>query len=317
MIVTITPNPAIDQINWVDQRHDAKSALLTRADKTRTSVGGKGINVSILLNRLGVETTAMGFTAGYTGHTIGHLLHAEKISTNFVWTDDESRTNVIIIEKGNEASPFEVNAQGPRISQTALKRFMRRYKNALRRTECVMYGGSLPPSLPADFYRELMRLAHTADAKTILYASGEPFAQACALGPWICKPDVREQTKVLGASVCSREQAYQMGKELLQTGSEIVVLAYDVTQPVASQLLLTRAGAWAYGAESVELNNRVGAGDAFIAGLLFKLLRGHSIDKAGHFGMAASIASSESEGTMASGRSAIERASKRVKVEAM
>ncbi len=317
MIITVTPNPTIDQIYWVDRVQDPGAALLTRARQTRSLPGGKGINVSVLLGRLGVESIAMGIIAGSTGKTIERLLHAEKVTTNFVWTNHESRTNVAIIEAGKEIHPFEVNAPGPAVSDSARERFMRRYRNALKRSSCVMLGGSLPPGLPEDFYRELIRLAHEAEVKTVFNASGTAFAAAYELGPWISKPDIRERAEVLGKPVKTVEDALAAGRKLLETGSEIAVIGHDLTQPVAHQLVVTREGAWDYRTTEVKVDNRVGAGDAFIGGFMFKLQRGKPVREAGRFGMAAAVASAESDQTVVISRRDIEEAAERVEEVAL
>lgn len=317
MIVTVTPNPAVDQIYWVDQINDAPAALLTRANQTLACAGGKGINVALLLSALGVETITMGFVAGYMGHAIEHFLHGRRITTNFVWTDGETRSNVIVIEKGREVHPVEVNGLGPTVSETALTWFKKRYATALKRADRVMLGGSLPPGLPMDFYRELTRQAHDAKTKIALYCSGDAFSAACQEGPWICKPDLRERSMVLGKSLSGADELQAVGKDLLATGSEIVILAHQLQEPVAHQLVLTRDGAWNYSAHSVKPCNRVGAGDAFLGGFLYKLLRGHTVPEASRYGMAASIACTETRAIMVSSRSAIESALRRVKEDAL
>ena len=187
MIVTITPNPALDQFYWVERVNEPETALLTRANQTLSSPGGKGINVSVQLKALGVDSTTMGFIAGHMGHAIEHSLHAAKITTNFVWTDGETRTNVIVIVKGKEISPLEVNADGPIVSQMALRRFQKRFQTALKRHATLMFGGSLPPGVPDDFYLSMIKQAQDQGLKTLLYASGQTFNQACPQGAWIAK----------------------------------------------------------------------------------------------------------------------------------
>ncbi len=317
MIVTITPNPAIDQFYWVDEILSPETALLTRANHTLSSAGGKGINVSMQLNYLGMETTTMGFIAGYMGHAVEHSLHERNITTNFVWTDGETRANVIVIADGKEVSPIEVNATGPQVSDMALHRFQKRYQNALLRCDYVMCGGSLAPGLDIDFYKRLLEKAHQKDAKTMLYASGDEFNHACELGPWMSKPDVRERSEVLGKPIGTKDQAYEVGQELLKTGSEIVIMAHSLTQPLADQMVFTKEGIWNYKANEIETVNRVGAGDTFTAGMLFKLLKGSDVTTASRFGMAASLASTEAKQTTVANRNAIEQALQRVEEEAL
>lgn len=312
MIITITPNPAIDHFYWVNRINEPETALLTRATRTLSSPGGKGINVSVLLNHLGAQSTAMGFAAGFMGHALEYSLHAQKITTNFVWTDGETRTNVVVIVKGKETHPLEVNADGPMISEMARERFFKRFANALKRAEIFMLGGSLPLQLDLGFYEDLVGRIHAAGHRSVLYASGKAFAKACALGPWISKPDLRERSSVLGKPVDTREAALAVGKELLATGSKIVIMAHDLNQAVASQMVITRDGVWDYHVSDAKAKNRVGAGDAFLGGMLYKLIRGVALPEACCYGMAASIASTESHSTMGAGRAAIQRALKRV-----
>jgi 1-phosphofructokinase family hexose kinase len=317
VIVTVTPNPAIDQFYWVDEINEPDTALLTRANHSMSNAGGKGINISMLLKTLGADSTTMGFVAGYMGHAVEHYLHEKRISTNFAWTDGESRTNVVIIIKGKEISPLEVNADGPMISDTAQHRFLSRYQNALRRCESVILGGSLAPGLPSDFYKTLIQHAQQREIPAILFSSGDAFNQACELGPWIAKPDLRERSEVLGKPVETAEQSLAVGKELLETGSGIAIMAHTLSDPVAQQMVITQEGAWNLKARDAAAVNRVGAGDAFLAGLLFKLQSGKSIEEAAHYGMAASIASTESRSTTARNRSVIEQAKQRVEIESI
>lgn len=317
MIVTITPNPAIDQFYWVDEILMPETALLTRANDTLSSAGGKGINVSMQLNYLGMESTTMGFIAGYMGHAVEHSLHEHNITTNFVWTDGETRANVIVIVDDKEVSPIEVNATGPLVSEMALHRFQRRYQNALQRCDYLMCGGSLAPGLDVDFYKTLLTKAHDKNVKIMLYGSGDEFNHACELGPWMSKPDVRERSEVLGKPIGGKDQAYEVGQELLKTGSEIVVMAHSLTQPLADQMVFTKDGVWNYKAGDVETVNRVGAGDTFMAGMLFKLLKGSDVPTASRYGMAASLASTESKHTTVANRNAIEQALQRVEEEVL
>jgi len=317
VIVTITPNPALDQFYWVDKILSPETALLTRANHTLSSAGGKGINVSVQLNYLGMETTTMGFIAGHMGHAVEHSLHEHNITTNFVWTDGETRANIIVIVDGKEVSPLEVNATGPQVSEMALNRFQKRFKNALLRCDYIMCGGSLAPGLDSDFYKTLIQKTMEKNVKVMLYASGDEFNHACELGPWMSKPDIRERSEVLGKPVGSKDQAYEVGQELLKTGSEIVVMAHSLTKPLAEQMVFTKDGIWNYKATETKTVNRVGAGDAFTAGMLFKLLRGHDMSIASRYGMAASLASTESQQTTVANRNAIEQALNRVEEEAL
>ena len=112
MIVTVTLNPAVDKMYWVEglkMCDVAQEEFLTRATRSTTSAGGKGVNVSVFLSRLGMENVAMGFVGGHTGHVIVRDLRDEGVTTNFVWTHGETRVNVTLLQVGREYSPNLIN----------------------------------------------------------------------------------------------------------------------------------------------------------------------------------------------------------------
>ena len=87
MIVTVTLNPAVDKIYWVDSLRVGRvveEEFLTRATRSSTSAGGKGVNMSAVLSQLGMENVAMGFIAGSAGHVVAQDLRAKNVTTNFV-----------------------------------------------------------------------------------------------------------------------------------------------------------------------------------------------------------------------------------------
>lgn len=312
MIVTVTLNPAIDQIYRVCRLPAPHEALLVRARQTLRAPGGKGINISLMLHRLGCATMAMGLVAGPSGQLLERLLHEAGITTNFVWTEGETRTNVTIVEDGREAHPLEVNAAGPHVAPAARDRFLRRYRNALKRAACFVLAGSLPPGLEPGFYRTLIQEADSQGVRVVLNVGGKAQEQAASLGPWLHKPDIRETPQVLGRPIRSLEEALAAGQALLETGTEIAVIGHDLARPVASQLVVTRQGAWDYRTGEIRVRNRLGAGDAFIGAMLWRLHKGDTPRQAGRYGMAAAIAAAEAAEPIPSGRRQLERALERV-----
>ena len=142
MILTVTLNPTLDKFYWVDRLplslERVEEEILIRAKKSATSAGGKGINVSIFLACMGVDTVAMGFLAGHTGQIILRDVLARGVTANFVWIEGENRTNVTIIERGKEYHPVKIHEQGPAIPPHAVDMFLRKYRRMLRRAEYVV-----------------------------------------------------------------------------------------------------------------------------------------------------------------------------------
>jgi 1-phosphofructokinase family hexose kinase len=291
MILTVTPNPALDKVYWVDKLNAELETPMTRSTHSMGWAGGKGINISTFLARMGLETVAMGFIAGHTGRVIENRVREVGITTSFVWAEGETRTNVAIIQKNREDRPLVISESGPTISEMALRHFLQSYTRLVRRARWVVFGGSLPPGVPVHFYRELLKIAHTHKVKTVLNASGEALSEALKEKPFLVKPDTRERREICGEPVESDEQLIPVSRRMVSTlGVGAVVVSHRVT----SDMLITKQEIWDFDAQDVQLVNLVGAEDALLAGMVFQLQKGHSLVEAVEFGMAAATASAES-----------------------
>jgi 1-phosphofructokinase len=307
MIVTVTMNPAVDKMYWVEGLRICdvtQEEFLTRATRSSTSAGGKGVNISVFLSRFGIENIAMGFVGGHTGHIIVRDLRDEGVTTNFVWTHGETRINVTLLQEGREHSPNLINEPGQTVSSDEVKRLMRRYKSMLSRTEWVVLAGSLPPGVDSGIYGEMARLAKDAGAKVILSTGGDPLSKALDSCPYIVKPDTREHLTLEGRELTSVEAIIDAGRHVIACGAEIVVISHDVTGDIA----ITRDDAWEIKASTPtsKFKNLVGADDIFLGGTLYKLVKGASVAEALQFGLAAGLASAESEHKICRDMSAIE-----------
>ncbi|MCI2430395.1 hexose kinase [Candidatus Acetothermia bacterium] len=312
MILTVTPNPAIDKIYWIDRLDLQGEAPLTRATRSYLSAGGKGINVSIFLAKMGIENVAMGFVAGETGRALERRVREENITTSFIWAEGETRTNVTLLEKGSEQRPVQISEIGPTVTPQALQRFFAQYKRVLPRARYVFLGGTLPPGVPAHFYQELSRLAHKHGAKVIINAAGEPLSLALATQPWLVKPDTRQLRQIDGYALTDASQIARTGGYFVR---ERGVGALLVSHKITHDVLVTSEDIWDLEAHDVCFKNLLGAEDALLAGMISALIRGASLLEAARFGMAAATASAESEGLIVTDRAQIESVMSRITVE--
>ncbi len=294
MIITVTLNPAIDKMYWVDRLKMGRvtqEEFLTRAIKSDTSAGGKGINISILLARLGVENVAMGFVGGHTGHVVVRDLRDEGVTTNFVWVNGETRTNVTVLEQGREYIPILIDEEGGPISQEEIARFLRRYKRMLHRATWVVLAGSLPPGVDADIYRVLAEMATEAGVKVVVSARGNALTRALRAVPYLVKPDTREHLSMEGSPLTTRSKIIAVGRKIVETGVGILIISHEVTGDIA----ITKDGIWEIKSpvKTTEFKNLVGADDVLLGGILYMLDKGENIEEALRFGMAAGIRSAE------------------------
>jgi 1-phosphofructokinase family hexose kinase len=297
MILTVTLNPTLDKFYWVDalplSLDRAEEAILIRTGKSLTSAGGKGINVSTFLACHGMETVALGFLAGHTGQIILQDLLARGVTANFVWIPGESRTNVTVIATGREYHPLLIHEEGPPVPDEAARIFLRKYERMLSRSEYVVLAGALPPGFPADFYQRLVRLAHAAGVRTVIHAGGEPLARAIGEGPFLVKPDIREELQLGDMPVGSPEEIVRAGRSVVGQGVQACLISHRVT----GDILVTPDGVWELEAK-VPLStfrNLVGADDALVGGVLWGLASGQPLLEAVRYGMAAAVASAGTE----------------------
>lgn len=316
MIVTVTLNPSVDKVYWVDSLkicQITQEEFLTRATRSSTSAGGKGLNMSRFLSAFGMDNVAMGFVGGNTGHVVVRYLQKKGVTTNFVWTRDETRINVIILEDGRDHSPNLINERGPQITEQELERFMRRYRRMVKQASWVVLAGSLPPGIDPGIYAELATIARDSGAKVVISAGGEALTRALVTCPTIVKPDTREHMLLEGKQLTSVDAIIEAGKNVVACGAEMVIISHHVTGDIA----ITGDAVWEIKTTvpTSLFKNLVGADDAFLAGILYKLALEAPVEEALRFGLAAGIASAESEKKICEDRARVEAEMEKVTVE--
>jgi len=296
LILTVTLNPAVDKVYWVPRLRICEvteEEFMTRAVRSATSAGGKGVNMSVFFSAMGMENVAMGFVGGHTGHVIVRDLRDRGVTTNFIWTRQETRTNVTVLEEGHESVPLFIGESGAPVSDHEVERFMRRYRRMLSRAEWIVLAGSLPPGVDPAIYGELARMGHESGAKVVVSARGKELLGTLDASPYMVKPDTREHRELMGIDLASKDKIIEAGRHITTCGAEIVVISHQVTGDIA----VTRDGVWEVrtSVPTAEFRNLVGADDVFLAGILFRLIEGDPLQEALRFGLAAGLASAESE----------------------
>jgi fructose-1-phosphate kinase PfkB-like protein len=183
----------------------------------------------------------------------------------------------------------------------------------LSRASWVVLAGSLPPGVEVGTYRELAKLARDAGVKVVLSAGGEALSEGLRGCPHIVKPDTREQRRVAGKEVVTRESIVDAGRQIVEHGgAELVIISHEVTGDVA----VSKDAVWEIKSEvpTAELKNLIGADDIFLAGILFKLVQDEPLGQALRFGLAAGLASAESEEKICKDLGRIEAEMQRVTV---
>ncbi|MGA9174556.1 MAG: 1-phosphofructokinase family hexose kinase, partial [Thermoactinomyces sp.] len=194
MIYTVTLNPSIDLLVKVNS---FQLNGLNRMHKEQKFPGGKGINVSRVLSRIGVETTALGFIGGFTGSFIRDSLSKEGIKTDFIQVDGDSRIN---IKLKTEAGETEINGQGPSISEEDYAALWEKL-NAIAEGDVLVLAGSIPRSLPDHLYEDITEHLSLRGVKVVVDATGEALAKVVPHRPFLIKPNHHELSELFGVTL--------------------------------------------------------------------------------------------------------------------
>lgn len=283
MIYTITLNPSIDYVVQLDH---LQLGEVNRMKNDNKFPGGKGINVSRILSRLGIQNTALGFLGGFTGEFIRQQLEKENIVTRFTPIKDDTRINIKL--KAEEET--EINGAGPIITleeQQQLKHLL----NHINENDVVVLAGSLPASLPEGFYEELIQQICQKKARFVIDTTGDALMDALPYHPFLVKPNHHELAELFETSFHSMEDIFPYARQLLTLGAQhvLISMAGDGALYVDKEHL--------YFAEPLQapLQNSVGAGDSMIAGFVGAMVQTHDPLKAFQMGVACGSATAFSK----------------------
>lgn len=283
MIYTCTLNPSVDYIVHVDE---LRLGELNRAVKTLTFPGGKGINVSRVLKRLGVESTALGFIGGFTGSFIIEQLQNENIACDFVEVPGNTRINVKL-KSGTET---EINGQGPMMEPEHEEALIKKMQ-ALTENDVVVLAGSVPSSLSPDVYEKIIDEAKKAKAKVVIDTSGPVLKQLLARKPFLAKPNHKELAELFETSFHSQDEIMVYGRRLVELGVENVIVSMAGNGAFYFNKEITLFAE----APKGTVKNSVGAGDSMVAGFLAAYTSGKSLEEAFAYSVASGSATAFSE----------------------
>ena len=214
MIYTVTLNPSLDYLFTVE---DFKLGMTNRTTSEELLPGGKGINVSIVLQRLGLSSTALGFVAGFTGEEIRRRLDAMGLATDFVSVPEGfSRINC----KLKNAEGTEINGCGPSVGEKEVSALVQKL-DPLTRGDILVLSGSIPKPLPADFYARILARLSGRGVLTVVDATGASLLAALPYHPFLVKPNIDELSALFGASLTDRASALPYARELQGGGRKM------------------------------------------------------------------------------------------------
>ena len=285
MIYTVTFNPSLDYIVSVD---DFKLGLTNRTSSELILPGGKGTNVSTVLKNLGLESTALGFVAGFTGNEIVKRLNDIGIKSDFISIENGiSRINL----KLKSIDGTEINGAGPDISEEKVNELMDKL-NQLKEGDVLVLAGSIPSSMSDNIYRDIMADLKDRGVMIVVDATKDLLLNVLEYHPFLIKPNNHELGEIFDVKLTTREEVIPYGRKLQEKGARNVL----VSMAGEGAVLIAEDGqVFDAPAPKGKLINGVGAGDSMVAGFVAGWIEKQDYEYAFHMGVASGSASAFSE----------------------
>jgi tagatose 6-phosphate kinase len=258
---------------------------VNRAAATAAGAAGKGVNVAKVLKILGADPVAIGFLGGPHGERIRDALHTAGIEVDFVDSGVPTRECVTLLDQETETTTELVEESRP-VARTCYDKLTDCFHKHLGASAAVVMSGTITPGGPSDFYLKCVQSANAAGKLSVLDAQGSPLLTALTGSPGVVKPNRVELASTVSRELaCSRDVLVAM-QELHARGAQRVV----VTAGKDKTLAFDGERAWEVITPTIQAVNPIGSGDAFTAGVVWRLLKGDDLGEACRWGAACGAA---------------------------
>ena len=288
-ILTLTLNPALDVLTTIDTVSDTHKM---RCGPTLKHPGGGGVNVARVLHRLGANCVAVYLAGGVTGERHHQLMRAEKVRCHVMPLAEETRESFSVHELSS-GHDFRFVLPGPQVSAAEHEACFDHVAQHLPKHMLVISGG-LAPGIPNDFYARLSALAKQHGVRVVLDTNGPALTEALKVGVYVFKPSLRELRDLTGQDLPDLDSQVAAAQQLIHSGQAEIVA---VSLGAEGALVVSATEQWRARSVNVEVKTTIGAGDSFVAGMVWSLARGDSLVKAFQYGMASGAAALLAPGT--------------------
>ena len=285
MVYTVTFNPSLDYIVTVD---DFKLGLTNRTTSELMLPGGKGINVSIVLSNLGIENTAIYFSAGFIGDEITRKVEESGIKAEVIRVPQGcSRVNL----KLKSIDGTEINGAGPEITSDAIQSFYSKL-DMLKEGDTLVLAGSIPQTMPETIYSDIMDKLSGRGIRIVVDATRDLLVNVLKYKPFLVKPNNHELGEIFDVELNTREEVVPYAKKILEMGAENVIVSMAGKGAV---FVSSEGSTYLREAPKGKLVNGVGAGDSMVAGFIAGYLNEGDLLHAFKMGLSAGSASAFSD----------------------
>jgi 1-phosphofructokinase len=307
MIYTVTCNPALDKTVTIQNFAVNK---VNRVLSIRKDAGGKGINVSKMLNKLGEPTCAMGFLGLETGRYIEKELKLQGIQASFVHTQAETRTNLKVVDPFKKTHT-DINEPGEPLSQADIKSLEDKLLSMVQADDIVVFSGKTANGMDESIIRDWIIKCKHKKARVFVDAEKSALKLALEARPNMIKPNQEELESITGKELISRQEMILECERILENGVSIVVLSLGGE----GAMFFNQANRLYAKALDVPVKSTVGAGDSMMAAFAYGVHNNLTFEEAARLSMAVSAAKVTCEGTKMPERKQIDDLLEKVHIE--
>lgn len=289
MIVTVTLNASIDKAYYLNS--PVIDGTVHRVSVVDNSAGGKGLNASRAITTLNYPVCATGFVGGNNGRYLVELAHKDGITSDFIYTEQETRSCINILEPSGQSTEFLEPGQ-PVLTKDFLA-FKAKLAKLAKNAEVVTFNGSIPKGISAANYKELIEETMASGVSCIVDASGSLLTSCVDVLPTMIKPNTDEIGQLLGRKVSSEDEIIKAAQELYKRGIKIVVISLGAQ----GALMVSDEGTFRATPPKIEVINPVGAGDTLVGAFAVALAQKKPISECLVFALSCATASCLSAGT--------------------
>lgn len=285
MVYTVTFNPALDYV--MNLKHLSADDI-NRTESEELYYGGKGVNVSAILSRLGIPNIALGFAAGFTGEKLRQMMDSDGIKSDFVELDSGFTRINVKLKFGEE---LDINANGPDISEDKINELFDKLKS-LTAGDYLVLAGSVPPSLPDDLYSKILQELYGKGINVVVDTTGNHLLNVLKYHPFLIKPNHHELAEIFGQEMDDPEKITVYAKKLQEMGAVNVLVSRG-----GDGAVLVDGNGTVHPASAVKgtLVNSVGCGDSMVAGFIAGYITNKSYSEALKLSVACSAATAFSK----------------------
>ncbi len=307
MILTVTPNSAIDQTFFVNP---FRKNTTMRATSSVLSMAGKAADASFILATLGYSTVATGFAAGAVGQIMERMMRGRGAQSDFIQVNGETRLHTVIVDESDHtASTLTVSTL--QVQSEHVEALLQKCAGLLAGASCLVTGGTLPKGMKPEFYIDLIGMARRRNLP-VIFDAVEPFLSVgLTASPTYIKPNQDELAQFAGHAVDSLSEAHAIGRSIYERFGTQTIITLGGEGALA---VLAHTSYW-IPPLAINVVSPAGAGDAVLAGIAASIERGQPIEEGLRLGIAAAAAVCMMPGTADCRPDDVERLVREVRLE--